>query len=90
MTTHSSIAEELKIRMRSHLFRITVLLNKTFYFCFHEGKVLHIYRVEGNLITYHAKEVSPDLDCDVVENHCLQIEEQHAADYTPTGGITSD
>lgn len=57
--------------------------------CFLEEDTLHIYRVEGNLITYHAKEVSPDLDCDVVENFCLQIEEQYAADKT-IGGLLSD
>lgn len=58
------------------------------YLCFHEGETLHLYRVEGNLITYHAKEVSPDLDCDVVENFCLQIEEQYAADSTKEGGTS--
>ncbi len=37
---------------------------------------------------YHAKEVSPDLDCDVVDMLYLHIEEQYAADSTKEGGTS--
>lgn len=87
--TKLSIIEELKARYESGLFTISVRLGAVIYVCFHEATSLYIYRVEGNLITYHAKEISPDLDCDVVESLCLHIEEQHAADK-PTQGKGSD
>lgn len=86
--TLSSIKQKLEEHVNGDLFRIMVRLSQILYVCFHEGQLLHLYRVEGNLITYHAREVSPDLDCDVVENFCLQIEEQYAADSTVEGGTS--
>lgn len=83
--TKPSIIEELKARLESGLLLIKMYLGAVTYICFHEVSSLHVYRVEGNLITYHAKEVSPELDCDVVEQLCLHIEEQHAADKEVKG-----
>lgn len=87
--TNPEIIEELRRHVSGGFFTITVKLAEVVYMCFLEGETLHTYRVERNLITYHAKEVSPDLDCDVVEDFCLQIEEQYAADSN-NGGETSD
>lgn len=81
----SSTIDELRKRFDSGDFRITVLLGDTTFLCFPVNNSVDIYRLEGNLITYHAKEISPDLDGEEIELHCLSIEEQYAADKCGKG-----
>lgn len=84
----SNVRQLLKTHLEADDFMVRVCLNHTaptlaveaFYLCFPETSSVDIFRLEGNLITYHAKEISPELDLDDIERHCLDIEEQHAAD----------
>lgn len=76
----SSITEELRQLLESGDFRITVVIGNATYLCFLKTRSANIFRLEGNLITYHATEVSPELDCEEIELYCLHIEEQYAAD----------
>lgn len=59
---------------------------EAFFLCFPKDSFVDIFRIEGNHITHHAKEVSPELDTDDIELYCLHIEEQHAADNKTQAG----
>lgn len=74
------IEEELKRHLDNGDFRITVVIGEATFLCFPLFDSVDIYRLEGNLLTHHEREISPDLDCDEVELYCFQIEEQCAAD----------
>lgn len=88
--TSSNVRQLLKQHLEADDFMIRVNLNhenlnhEAFYLCFPKDSSVDIFRLERNHITYHAKEVSPDLDSDDIELHCLDIEEQHAADNNQT------
>lgn len=75
-----SIHEELRKHLESGDFRITVIIGNATYLCFLKDCSAKIFRLERNLITHHATEVSPELDCEEIELYCLHIEEQYAAD----------
>ncbi|AEV89684.1 hypothetical protein OBP_247 [Pseudomonas phage OBP] len=84
----SNVRQLLKQHLEADDFMVQVYLNnkdpglknEAFYLCFPVDCSVDIFRVEGNHLTYHKKELSSDLETDDIELHCLYIEEHHAVE----------